>query len=76
MAIEMQVREQIVRQIAAQPMRVLVEEYPRLMPLLAGYSMDLCCGGGHTAPEAARLHGLDVDTFVNEVAAVITEVRG
>ena len=76
MAIVVQVREQIVQQIAAQPMRVLVEEYPRLMPLLAGYGMDLCCGGGHTVAEAARLHGLDIESLINEVVAVIVEVRG
>lgn len=44
--------------------RDLVERYPSLMPVLAANGFDLCCGGGHTIPDAARLHGLDADVIL------------
>lgn len=56
--------------------RDLVERYPSVMPVLSSYGMDLCCGGGHTVPDAARLHGLDVDAVIAEVARAIAEARG
>lgn len=68
-------REQVVAVVENEPMRVLVERYPQVMPLLAGCGMDLCCGGGHTVPEAAGLHGLDVAAVVGQVADII-EVAG
>jgi iron-sulfur cluster repair protein YtfE (RIC family) len=61
----------IVEEIETRPMRDLVERYPNLMPLLARFGFDLCCGGGHTVPEAARLHGLEVEPLVDEVSEAI-----
>jgi iron-sulfur cluster repair protein YtfE (RIC family) len=76
MTIQTLTREQTLEDVATQPIRVLVERYPHLMPVLARYGMDLCCGGGHTVAEAARLHGLDVGALNYEVAAVILAERG
>jgi iron-sulfur cluster repair protein YtfE (RIC family) len=47
--------------------RDLVEKYPNLMEVLAPYGFDLCCGGGHSIPEAARLHGLDANDILAKV---------
>ncbi len=47
--------------------RDLVERYPSLMPVLAEYGFDLCCGGGHTIPDAARLHGLNADVILKRM---------
>ncbi|HET7034822.1 MAG TPA: DUF542 domain-containing protein [Thermomicrobiaceae bacterium] len=54
--------------------RELVEEYPGLMPVLARYGFDLCCGGEHTLAEAAELHGLNAAEVLHEVAAAFDEV--
>jgi iron-sulfur cluster repair protein YtfE (RIC family) len=61
--------------IETQPIRVLVEDYPAVMPVLGQYGMDLCCGGGHTVPEAAHLHDLDLDMLVRQMAAAILHSR-
>jgi iron-sulfur cluster repair protein YtfE (RIC family) len=63
----------VAKRIAAQPLRVLVEEYPRLMPLLTRHGLDLCCGGGRTVAEAAQLHGINPDELINDVWMVIAE---
>jgi iron-sulfur cluster repair protein YtfE (RIC family) len=47
--------------------RDLVEKYPNLMEVLSPYGFDLCCGGGHSIPEAARLHGLDAGEILARV---------
>lgn len=65
-------REQVTQMIETDPIRDLVERYPQLLPLLASYGMDLCCGGGHTLQEAARLHGLDVIAVLRQVADLIS----
>ncbi|HEU5424046.1 MAG TPA: DUF542 domain-containing protein [Nitrolancea sp.] len=54
--------------------RELVEDYPNLMPVLASYGFDLCCGGEHTLAEAAELHGLDPEQVVREVTAAFGEL--
>lgn len=71
-----QVREFDVRRVARErPIRELIELFPATMAILAAHGMDLCCGGGHTVAEAARLHGLDADALVEQlVAAVRAEV--
>ena len=51
--------------------RQLVDTYPETMKVFDQYGMDMCCGGGHTVAEAARLHGLDPDTVVAQVADAI-----
>jgi regulator of cell morphogenesis and NO signaling len=60
-----------IQAIETEPIRVLVERYPAIMPILNNYGMDLCCGGGHTVAEAATAHGLNVDTVIAEVLAAI-----
>ena len=63
--------------IETEPIRQLVELYPEVMPILAGHGLDLCCGGGHTIAEAARLHGLDAELIAEQiVAAVAVRARG
>lgn len=63
--------EQMHELIRTEPMRVVVEEYPAVMPVLSQYGFDLCCGGGHSIGEAARLHGLDPQSVVKSVIEVI-----
>ena len=60
-----------IESIAKLPIRTLVEVYPPVMPVLARFGMDLCCGGGHTITEAAELHGLDPALVLEEVRIVI-----
>ena len=55
--------------------RDLIEEYPDLMPLLASYGLDLCCGG-HSLAEAAELHGLDIELVAEEVSRAIEVAAG
>jgi hypothetical protein len=61
----------IARMIEIEPIRRVVEVYPEVMPILAGYGLDLCCGGGHTIAEAARLHELDAELLAAQIAAVV-----
>ena len=51
--------------------RELVEEYPLLMPVLAGYELDLCCGGEHTLAEAAELHEIDLEELLDAVSEAL-----
>lgn len=55
--------------------RDLVERYPEVMPILHQYGMDLCCGGGHTVPEAASLHGIEADSLISEILTTIQSGR-
>lgn len=68
--------DEIAEVIETEPMRVLVERYPAVMPLLSQYGFDLCCGGGHTVAEAARLHGIEVEPLLAQVAEVMRGGRG
>lgn len=68
--------EGVLEQIRQLPIRTLIEAYPTAMPVLDRHGLDLCCGGGHTVPEAARLHGLDVETLVRKVATSILQTEG
>ena len=56
--------------------RDLVERWPATMPILAGYGIDLCCGGGHTVVEAAKLHELDLDRLVGELRPILEHEEG
>lgn len=56
--------------------RDLVERYPEVMPILHHYGMDLCCGGAHTIPDAASLHGLDAEQLTAEAVAAIEAIQG
>lgn len=51
--------------------RDLVNAYPEVMPVLAPYGLDLCCGGGHPLGEALDLHGAPKEHVIAEVAKVI-----
>jgi iron-sulfur cluster repair protein YtfE (RIC family) len=65
--------DEVLEQIRTQPIRSLVESFPLAMPVLDQHGFDLCCGGGHTVPEAARLHGLDAEALVQQVLADILQ---
>lgn len=67
---------EITRMIDSETIRVIVERYPEVLTVLGRYDMDLCCGGGHTIPEAARLHDVDVTLLREQVEAVIIWTRG
>ena len=49
----------------------LVDTYPPLMPVLAEYGIDLCCGGELTLAEAAALHDIDIDRLIRRLALVL-----
>ena len=71
------VGEQIAKMIDTEPIRRVVELHPEVMPILAGHGLDLCCGGGHTIAEAARLHELDAELLAEQIAAeVAVRARG
>lgn len=57
--------------IAGLTIQRLVEIHPETMAVFAQHGLDMCCGGGHTVAEAARLHGLDADAVVTQVANAI-----
>jgi iron-sulfur cluster repair protein YtfE (RIC family) len=65
------VQQQFAEAIEHEPIRRIVELHPEVMPILAGHGLDLCCGGGHTIAEAARLHGLDAELITAQMAAVV-----
>ena len=56
---------------ATTTIRDIVDRFPKAMPVLADAGMDLCCGGGHTIPEAAKLHGVDGAALIAAVSAAI-----
>lgn len=62
---------EITRMIEAEPIRVIVERHPEILTVLAQYDMDLCCGGGYTIREAARLHDIDATLLREQIEAVI-----
>jgi iron-sulfur cluster repair protein YtfE (RIC family) len=62
---------QIAEMIETEPIRHVVELHPEVMPILAGHGLDLCCGGGHTIAEAARLHELDAELLSEQIKAVV-----
>jgi iron-sulfur cluster repair protein YtfE (RIC family) len=66
------VEAQIAELIETEPIRRVVELHPEVMPILAGHGLDLCCGGGHTIAEAARLHELDADLLTEQIKAAVT----
>ena len=63
---------QIAEMIETEPIRRVVDLHPEVMPILAGHGLDLCCGGGHTIAEAARLHELDAELLAEQIAAAIS----
>lgn len=74
MAIDLR-QEAMVEELTGTPLRVLVERYPELLPLLAGYGLDLCCGGAHTLPEAAHAHELDGDALLDAALFVVEQAK-
>lgn len=71
------VEARIAELIETEPIRRVVELHPEVMPILAGHGLDLCCGGGHTIAEAARLHELDAELLGKQIqAAVAVRARG
>jgi iron-sulfur cluster repair protein YtfE (RIC family) len=41
--------------------------YPEVLPVLAKYKIDLCCGGRHSLEEVARKHGIDLGQLLREL---------
>ncbi len=66
------VRNQTINEIATEPIRRIVELHPEVMPILASHGLDLCCGGGHTVSEAARLHDLNEELVTEQIVATVT----
>ncbi len=51
----------------------LVEHAPGTMAVFSMYGLDLCCGGGHPLGEALRLHGIEADPVLRQVAVIVAE---
>jgi len=62
-------------ELAATPIRDLVERWPAAMGVLAPLGIDLCCGGAHPLGEALDLRGIARKPVLAEVAAVVRDER-
>jgi uncharacterized protein (DUF2249 family) len=47
------------------------ERHPATVKILAKYGFDLCCGGAKPIEVAARAHGVDLDTLLRELQALV-----
>ena len=45
--------------------------YPEVLPVLAKYKIDLCCGGRHSLEEVARKHGIDLAQLLLELGEAL-----
>jgi regulator of cell morphogenesis and NO signaling len=61
--------------LAATPIRELVERWPAVLRLLAPLGIDLCCGGAHPLGEALDLHGIARQPVLRQIAAAIEDTR-
>jgi iron-sulfur cluster repair protein YtfE (RIC family) len=50
--------------------RTLIDANPEMMPVLAAFGLDLCCGGGHTLEDACAMHELDLATVLDELESI------
>ena len=46
-----------------------VTRLPATLPVFNASGLDSCCGGGHAIQEAARRHGLDLDSLLKQLTA-------
>jgi iron-sulfur cluster repair protein YtfE (RIC family) len=65
--------EELERILTTTLIRDLVDQYPEAMPVLNGYGIDICCGGGMTVPDAAEAHLHDPSVVVYQL---LRTVRG
>ena len=59
-----------------QLIRDIVERYPATMPVLDGYGIDTCCGGGLTPAAAAEAHGHDPEQLIGELVTAMRNGTG
>lgn len=64
------------REAQQEPLRVLIERYPTLLPMLSEYDVDTCCGGGRTLAEVADAHGFDPEELLTLLVAQMQESAG
>lgn len=57
------------REAQEEPLRVLIERYAALLPILSEFDVDTCCGGGRRLAEMADVHGFDAQELLNLVVA-------
>jgi iron-sulfur cluster repair protein YtfE (RIC family) len=48
-----------------------VARFPSTLPVFDAAGLDSCCGGGHAIAEAARRHGLGLESLLQALNAVI-----
>lgn len=64
------------REAQEEPLRVLIERYPTLLPILSEFDVDTCCGGGRTLAEVADVHGFDPEELLTLLVAQMRETVG
>lgn len=52
----------------------MVLEFPSVLPVLARFGVDGCCGGTSTLDEVVHRHGIDGETLIEQLAVAIGEV--
>lgn len=62
-------------ELAATPIRDLVEIEPAVLEVLGPLGIDLCCGGGHQLGEALDLHGIDRTEVMPKIVALAASAR-
>jgi len=51
----------------------IVRNWPETMRIFRSHGLNLQCGGTHSVAFAAGKHGFDLETFVAELNAAVTE---
>lgn len=65
------IRQTIQDDLKNEPIRVLTQRYPEILPLLSDLGIDTCCGSSRTIYEAAGVHGFDAETIIQLAAACV-----
>ena len=61
--------------VAEMTVNELVRLQPQTLGLFKMYGIDACCGGGAKISDAAVRHGIEADTLLKELHAVIVNTR-